>query len=84
MPSDCKRLFVKGIPYSFKEDDIGDRFRRYGQITSVRIAYNWQTKQSKGFAYVEFEAHESAKKALIAMNNKMIENRYIKVDFDTA
>jgi len=41
MPSDCKRLFVKGIPYSFKEDDIGDRFRRYGQITSIRIAYNW-------------------------------------------
>ena len=41
MPSDCTTLFVKGLPYSFKEDDIGDRFRRFGEIKAIRIAYNW-------------------------------------------
>lgn len=54
MPSDCKTIFVKGLPYSFKEDDIGDRFRKFGEIKSVRIAYNWLTKQSKGFAYITY------------------------------
>ena len=41
MPSDCKTLFVKGLPYTFKEDDIGDRFRRFGEIKGIRIATNW-------------------------------------------
>lgn len=41
MPTDCKTLFVKNLPYDFKEDDIGDRFRKYGEITGIRLAYNW-------------------------------------------
>jgi multiple RNA-binding domain-containing protein 1 len=82
MPTDCKTLFVKGLPYSFKEDDIGDRFRRFGEIKAIRIAYNWQTKQSKGFAYVIFESHESAKNALLKMNGKEVQGRFLKVDFD--
>ena len=83
MPSDCKTLFVKGLPYDFKEDDIGDRFRRFGEIKAIRIAYNWQTKESKGFAYINFETHESAKQALIKMNGKEVKGRYLKVDFDS-
>lgn len=61
MPSDCNTIFVKNLPYSFKEDDIGDRFRRFGEIKAIRVAYNWQTKESKGFAYIQYESHESAK-----------------------
>jgi len=57
MPSDCKTLFVKGLPYDFKEDDIGDRFRKFGEIKSIRLSYNWQTKQFKGFAYISFADH---------------------------
>jgi polyadenylate-binding protein len=72
MPSDCKTLFVKGLPYSFKEDDVGDRFRRFGEIKAIRLGYNWQTKMSKGFAYINFETHESAKNALLKMNGKDI------------
>ena len=83
MPTDCKTLFVKGLPYDFKEDDIGDRFRRFGEIKAIRIAYNWQTKESKGFAYIQYETHESAKAALVKMNGKEIQGRYLKVDYDS-
>ena len=83
MPSDCKTLFVKGLPYTFKEDDIGDRFRRFGEIKAIRVAYNWQTKESKGFAYIQFETHESAKNALVKMNGKEIQGRFLKVDYDS-
>jgi RNA recognition motif-containing protein len=75
MPSDCKTLFVKGLPYEFKEDDIGDRFRKFGEIKAIRLAYNWQTKQSKGFAYIQFETPENAKKALLAVNGKEVKGR---------
>lgn len=82
MPDDCKTLFVKGLPYSFKEDDVGDRFRRFGEIKAIRLATNWQTNESKGFAYIQFETHEAAKNALLKMNGKDIQGRAIKVDFD--
>ena len=32
MPETCKTLFVKNLPYDMKEDDIGDRFRPFGEI----------------------------------------------------
>ena len=86
MPDDCKTLFVKNLPYEFKEDDIGDRFRPFGEIGEIRLGYNWQTKQSKGFCYVVFKTHEGAKAALLKMNGKELNNfpgRCLKVDFDT-
>ena len=82
MPSDCQTIFVKGLPYTFKEDDVGDRFRRFGGIKSIRLAYNWMTKQSKGFAYIKFDSHEAAKRALLEMNGKEVQGRRVKVDFD--
>jgi cold-inducible RNA-binding protein len=82
MPSDCTTLFVKGLPYTFTEDNIGDRFRKYGEIKSIRLATNWQTQQFKGFAYIQYNTNEQAKNAIIGMNGKVIEGRNIKVDFD--
>ena len=43
MPGDCKTLFVKNLPYTFKEDDIGDRFRPFGEVKEIRLTKNWQT-----------------------------------------
>ena len=86
MPESCKTLFVKNLPYLFKEDDIGDRFRPFGEIQEIRISKNWQTGQSKGFAFVIFKEHISAKAALIKMNGKELKGyvgRRLKVDFDT-
>lgn len=85
MPATCKTLFVKNLPYSLREDEIGDRFRPFGEIQEVRVARSWTTKQSKGFAYVVFREHESAKAALLKMNGKELKNfegRCLKVDFD--
>jgi RNA recognition motif-containing protein len=82
MPVDCTTIFVKGLPYNFTEDDVGDRFRRFGDIKSVRLSYNWSTKQFKGFAYIEFKTHHAAKNAIITMNGKEVQKRQIKVDFD--
>jgi RNA recognition motif-containing protein len=82
MPDDCNTLFVKNLPYNMAEDDIGDRFRHFGELANIRVAYNWQTKLSKGFAYIEFKEHASAKAALQKMHGKMILGRPLHVDYD--
>jgi len=82
MPDDCVTLFVKNLPYTMAEDDIGDRFRHYGEIANIRVAYNSVTKMSKGFAYIEFKEHSSAKVALMKMHGRMINGRPLHVDYD--
>jgi len=82
MPDDCRVLFVKGLPYDFTEDMIGDRFRTFGTIESIRMSRNSISNMFKGFCYIEFEEHAGAKKALQRMHNKDINNRKIVVDFD--
>ena len=85
MPADCKTLFVKNLPYELKEDDVGDRFRPFGEIDEVRIPRNWQNQNSKGFAFIKFKEHEQAKLALLKMDGKELNKfpgRKLKVDFD--
>lgn len=82
MPADCKVLFVKGLPYDFTEDMVGDRFRTFGKIEGIRMARNPVSNMFKGFCYIEFEEHAGAKKALQRMHNKDVNGRKIAVDFD--
>ena len=42
MPNTCKTLFVKNLPYSLQEDDIGDRFRPFGEVDEVRLARHYK------------------------------------------
>jgi len=73
-PVDCKTIFVKNLPYEYTEDQLGNLFRFCGEIENVRIAYNYQTKVSKGFGYVDFKEQSALVKAL-SMDGKKIGNR---------
>lgn len=81
-PADCKTAFVKNFPYDFNEDKLGDLFRFCGEIENVRIVYNYVTKNSKGFGYVEFKEHSALVKAL-SMDAQKVGNRQLMVDFET-
>ena len=80
-PTDCKTLFVKNLPYDFTEDKLGNLFRFCGEIENVRLAYNYLTKVSKGFGYVDFKEHSSLVKGL-SMDGQKVGNRQLIVDFD--
>merc|ERR1712032_975697 len=61
-----KTLWIKNLAYEATEDDILKVMERFGAVLpgGVRIARNFKTRQSKGFAYVEYTELESAKKAI--------------------
>lgn len=82
VPEDCTTIFVGNLPFEITEDEVGDRFRWCGEISSVRLAYNWRNKQFKGFGYVEFKDNISVTKSL-EMNGKDVKGRNIIVDFES-
>jgi nucleolin len=86
-PTGCNVVFVKNLPYHAAEGDVQDAFQVCGKIVEggVRIVRNYQTRQSKGFAYVEYKnpegAHGSVQKASKPFGMKVL-GRPVFVDYD--
>jgi polyadenylate-binding protein len=62
-------LYVKQFPTAYSEEDLTKLFAEHGEIASVFINKDDEGK-SKGFGFVNFADHESAEKALEALNGK--------------
>lgn len=61
-----KTIMIKNLDYNATEEDILKVMEQFGSVVDggVRIARNFSTRQSKGFAYIEYEDLESSKKAM--------------------
>lgn len=53
--SKVKTLYVSNIPVTVNEQVLVPLFQEYGPVTNCVIVKNQVTKQSRGFAFVEFE-----------------------------
>ena len=78
----CKSLFVKNLPYDVTEDQVGDAFKPYGEIASIRIPED--QGRVKGFAFIEFEDAKSVKAIVAAAEKEMkwvINERELFLDY---
>ena len=57
-------VYISNLPYSCSEKDLRELFGDCGQIVSVRLPENRQTKQNRGFAFITFDSDKAAKKAM--------------------
>lgn len=71
--ADWTNLYVKQFPSTYDETKLRDIFSVYGIVVSVAISKDNENK-AKGFGFVNFSEHESAKKALEELSNKVIED----------
>ncbi|KAL3935913.1 MAG: hypothetical protein SGBAC_008659 [Bacillariaceae sp.] len=86
-PADCTTIFVHNLPYGATEDEVSNVFGEHGDIVEdgVRIARNSVTRQSKGFAYVEFASPEHTQKVMKACAKRAfsVGGRIVRLDYDT-
>jgi len=65
-------VFVANLPYSFYDEDLVDLFKQCGDIKTAHVV---RTRgKSKGYGFVEFQAHEGQVAALEKMDNFTVEN----------
>lgn len=78
--SEDTNVFVNHIPKNIRHDGLRRLFRRFGTITSIKLAQI--DRHSKGFGYVCFKSPEEAAKAVKAMNGRLLEgpNRIIPTE----
>lgn len=77
--SDYAKIFISNVDYNASEQDLETLFLQFGEISDVSIPKDRMTDKSRGFAIVEFEKLESAKKVLENINPIFLGNRKLYV-----
>uniref|UniRef100_A0A3B4FWA2 Peptidyl-prolyl cis-trans isomerase n=2 Tax=Haplochromini TaxID=319058 RepID=A0A3B4FWA2_9CICH len=74
-------LFVCKLNPVTTDEDLEIIFSRFGCIKSCEIIRDWKTGDSLCYAFIEFEKQEDCEKAYFKMDNVLIDDRRIHVDF---
>lgn len=74
-------LFVCKLNPVTRSDDLELIFSQCGEVRACDVITDWKTGASLQYAFVEFVRKEDAERAYIKMNNVLIDERRIKVDF---
>eukprot|EP00105_Crassostrea_gigas_P001028 XP_011413033.1 PREDICTED: polyadenylate-binding protein 4-like [Crassostrea gigas] len=70
-------LFVKNLDDNIDDKRLRKEFAQFGTITSAKVMT--ENGRSKGFGFVYFSSPEEATKAIVEMNEKIIEARPLYV-----
>ncbi|MBT5229567.1 MAG: RNA-binding protein [Methylococcales bacterium] len=73
------KLLVRNLARDTSEAEIKSLFDEYGSVQSCSLVMDKETKQSKGFAFVEMPKQGEAKAAMKSLNNKEVAGNKIRV-----
>ncbi|KAJ4768708.1 Peptidyl-prolyl cis-trans isomerase-like protein 4 [Rhynchospora pubera] len=74
-------LFVCKLNPVTEDEDLFTIFSRFGTVTSAEIIRDYKTGDSLCYAFIEFEKKEDCERAYFKMDNTLIDDRRIHVDF---
>lgn len=72
-------LFVSNIDYKITEEELKELFGKYGEVKSVKILMDLETKRPKGYGFVLMADSYSGQKAIIRLNRRKINGRPLSV-----
>ncbi|PKU85934.1 peptidyl-prolyl cis-trans isomerase CYP59 [Dendrobium catenatum] len=74
-------LFVCKLNPVTQDEDLYTIFSRFGAVTSADIIRDYKTGDSLCYAFIEFENKDACERAYFKMDNALIDDRRIRVDF---
>ena len=74
------KLYVGNLSYDTTEDGLREAFAKAGTVALVEIIKDRDTGRMKGFAFVTMGSSEEAQAAINMWNEKMLDNRAIRVN----
>ena len=74
------KLYVGNLSYDTTEESLRTQFAKAGTVVTVDIIKDRDTGRMKGFAFVTMNSDEEAQNAIKILNEKMLDDRAIKVN----
>lgn len=75
-----KKLFVGGLAKSISEVQLREHLEPFGELDEVKVVYDRETGQSRGFAFVTFFNDSEADEAIEALNGQELEGYRLNVN----
>jgi RNA recognition motif-containing protein len=72
-------IIIKNIPKQISQQEVHETFSKFGQIKSCKLQTN-PDRQSKGFAFVQYEVQAEAENAINALNKRQCWGAIIEID----
>ena len=72
-------LYVSNLPFSATEETLGDKFRKFGAVLSVRITRDPATGVSRRCGFIEMGTTGDAQKAVNGLNLAEYDGRIMSV-----
>ncbi|MDH5190854.1 MAG: RNA-binding protein [Gammaproteobacteria bacterium] len=74
-----KTIFVGNLAFKARRDELSKLFSEYGQVNSVRIMTDRETRRPRGFGFIEMNSSD-AKAAIKALDGYEFMGRDLKVN----
>ena len=75
------KLYVGNLSFDTTEDGLRTLLAQAGTVQAVDLIKDRDTGRPKGFAFVTMSTQAEAEKAISMFNEKMLDDRAIKVNF---
>mmetsp|Transcript_82288 Transcript_82288/g.233056 ORF Transcript_82288/g.233056 Transcript_82288/m.233056 type:complete len:295 (+) Transcript_82288:75-959(+) len=73
-------VFIGNIPYDAQEDELRNIFNRVGAVESLRLVYDKDTKQPKGYGFCDYSDPDTAMSAVRNLNEVECSGRKLRID----
>jgi len=74
-------VYISNLNKILNEDDIKEKFSKFGPIAEINIIKEPNNNESRGFGFITFENSKDAKAAVDEMNGYELKGKIINVDF---
>ena len=74
------KLYVGNLSYSVTEEQLRQLFSQAGEIKEVALIMDRDTRQPKGFGFVEMSTQAEAEKAIQMFNEHELDGRRMMVN----
>jgi len=75
-----KKLYVGNLSYNTTEGSLQSYFSQFGTVAQVKVIFDRESGNSKGFGFVEMATDEDANAAIAGANGQEFEGRQLRVN----
>jgi len=73
-------IYVRNLSYNLTEQELGNLFSEFGEVTSVKIIKDKITGRAKGFGFVEMSDDNAGAEAISKLNGSDVKGRPMQAE----
>jgi len=73
-------IYVGNLAHDVNDQELRTAFEAFGQVSSAKVIFDRETRESRGFGFVEMPSDDEAQKAIAGLNGQQLKGRTLRVN----